>query len=75
MRSILGFIIFVLVIIGTLLFFSGKEYPRIPDDGFHAGVNDAAACVACHGPGKQYKIKKKHPPKFECLKCHRRKVK
>jgi hypothetical protein len=31
--------------------------------------------VACHGPGMQYEIKKTHPPKFECLKCHRRKVK
>jgi hypothetical protein len=74
MKSFMGFIIFVVVVVVVLLMFPGKEYPRIPDDGFHQGVTDPAACMDCHGPGRRYEIKKTHPPKFECLKCHRRKA-
>jgi hypothetical protein len=74
MKSFMGFVIFVVVIVVVLLMFPGKEYPRIPDDAFHRGITDVAACMDCHGPGRQYEIKKSHPPKFECLKCHRRKA-
>ena len=72
MKSILGFIIFALVVVGILIFFSGKEFGRIPQDGLHAGISDAAACMDCHGPGKKNELKKAHPPKFECFKCHKR---
>ncbi len=71
MRSILGFIIFVIVVVGLLLLFPGKTYPPIPYDDLHKAAKDNEACVACHGPGKKDELKKTHPPKYDCLKCHR----
>ena len=71
MKSIVGFIVFVAVVVGLLLLFPGKTYPPIPDDQYHKVIRDNAACEECHGPGKKDELKKDHPPKFECLKCHR----
>jgi hypothetical protein len=70
MKSTLGFIIFALVLVGLLFFLSPKKYPPLPKDKVHVSITDASACFACHGPGKQYKLKPSHPPKFECFKCH-----
>jgi hypothetical protein len=75
MKGMLGFMIFALAVVALLLIFSGKEYPSIPDDDFHRGPRDNAVCVECHGPGKQNALKKNHPPKYECLKCHTPKAK
>jgi hypothetical protein len=72
-KSAIGFIVFVLIVIGLLFTFSMKEFPLIPDDAFHRGIQDAAVCMECHGPGKRYEMKKTHPPKFECFKCHKKK--
>ncbi len=73
MKGKLSFIIFVVAVLGLLLFytFTGKEYPPIPSDDFHRGVTAEAGCMGCHGPGKKYAMKKTHPPKFECFKCHK----
>ncbi len=73
MKSKASFIIFVVAVVGVLLIytFTGKEYPAIPSDDFHRGVTTDAGCMGCHGPGKKYEMKKTHPPKFECLKCHK----
>ncbi len=73
MKGKWGFIIFVVAVVGILLVytFTGKEYPPIPRDGNHRGVSNEAACMECHGAGKKYAMKKAHPPKFECLKCHK----
>lgn len=73
MKSTIGFVVFVLVVIGLLYSISGKRYPRIPDDVLHRDVqtDSGAACMECHGPGKKSALKDTHPPKFECLKCHK----
>jgi hypothetical protein len=73
MKGMLGFVILVLVIIGFLLLSPGKEYPPLPADKIHAGVAESS-CMDCHGPGKSDALKKSHPPKFECDKCHKRKT-
>jgi hypothetical protein len=72
MKGKLGFIVFVVVVVGVLLLytFTAKEYPRLPGDAMHRGVSAPAACMECHGPGKKYAMKKTHPPKFDCPKCH-----
>jgi hypothetical protein len=70
MKSIIGFLLFAAVVVGLLLLFPGKQYPRIPADEFHRAGQDVAACMNCHGQGKRYAMKKTHPPKFECFKCH-----
>ncbi|MDA8170136.1 MAG: hypothetical protein M0Z59_10650 [Nitrospiraceae bacterium] len=71
MKSAMGFILFAAVIVVFLLVFSGRKYPPIPDDPWHAAITSEKACMACHGPGRQYPLKAAHPPKFSCFKCHK----
>jgi hypothetical protein len=73
MKGRLSYIVFVVVVVGLLLLytFASKEYPRLPADSMHSGVMTQAACMECHGPGKKYAMKKTHPPKFDCPKCHK----
>ncbi len=73
MKSIIGFIVFVLIVVVLLFSISGKKYPRIPDDASHKAITETAACMECHGQGKQYQMKPSHPPKVECFKCHKAK--
>jgi hypothetical protein len=55
------------------LFFlsSGKKAPLIPADGLHQNVTTNAACGECHAPGKRAPLKATHPPKEQCLICHK----
>ena len=74
MKNTLIFLIFVLAVLGLLYAISGRRVPPpfIPADGLHAGAgNSASACMDCHGPGKEAQLKAKHPPKYECFKCHK----
>ncbi|MBI5848419.1 MAG: hypothetical protein HZB31_10825 [Nitrospirae bacterium] len=73
MKSTLIFMVFVLAVLGFLYAVSGKQYSQMPADANHLGVTDIAACQECHDAGKQYARKPAHPPKFECLKCHKQK--
>jgi hypothetical protein len=58
-----------------LLFFlsSNKKVPPVPADALHSGITTEAGCAACHGPGKQAPLKPTHPPKEQCLVCHKTK--
>jgi hypothetical protein len=71
MRNTLWFVIFMLVVIGVLFSLSSKKYPPLPRDKVHAAITDTTVCFECHGPGKNYPQKPSHPPKFECMKCHK----
>lgn len=73
MKSSIIFIVFVLAVLGFLFAISGKKYPQMPADTDHIGVTDIALCMECHGKGMQYAQRLTHPPKFECLKCHKQK--
>lgn len=75
MKNTLIFVIFVVGVLGLLFAVSGKRVPPplIPEDGIHEAAGDASACMNCHGPGKSAAMKKVHPPKYECPKCHRTK--
>jgi hypothetical protein len=73
MKNTFFFIIFVLAVVGILYLISGKKYPPMPSDPIH---NIAAAdfmCNECHGPQGKFPKKPEHPPKDECLKCHKTK--
>jgi nitrate reductase cytochrome c-type subunit len=57
-----------------LLFFlssSGKTPPVIPANANHAELKTNDSCLACHAPGKQAPLKPAHPPKEQCLTCHK----
>jgi hypothetical protein len=45
--------------------------PLIPRDIFHTIVINNSACMTCHTPGKQAQLKASHPPKEECMFCHK----
>ncbi len=74
MKSTTGFIVFVVLVLAFLFFLStGKKVPPVPADSLHAGITTDAGCTACHGPGKQAPLKPAHPPKEQCLVCHKTK--
>ena len=50
---------------------SGKKPPAVPHDDIHAGLRANESCVTCHGHGKSSPLKESHPPKEQCLVCHR----
>jgi len=73
MKNTIMFAVFIIAVVGFLYAISGKKYPQMPADANHLGVIEIAICQECHGPGKQYPQKPAHPPKSECLKCHKQK--
>ncbi|MEJ2182323.1 MAG: hypothetical protein P8Y66_02230 [Nitrospirota bacterium] len=73
MKNTLIFVAFVLLVLGGLYLISGDRSPRIPDDALHAGLSENAACAVCHGPGMEEALSAEHPPKDDCLYCHKRK--
>ena len=54
-----------------LLSASGKKPPSIPLDAAHADWSSNAVCLPCHGPGKEAPLQDSHPPKEQCLVCHK----
>jgi mono/diheme cytochrome c family protein len=43
----------------------------LPRDETHLQVLSNSLCQTCHGPGKQSPLKPSHPPKEQCLLCHK----
>jgi len=73
MKNTLIFLVFVLAVLALLSMISGKRVPPpfIPQDSQHTVLSDSKVCLECHGPDKVAPLKKAHPPKRECLKCHK----
>ncbi len=72
MKNTLSLVAIAAAILLFLFFLSsGKKAPVVPADGVHKGALTDAACVLCHAPGKQVPLKSTHPPKEQCLICHR----
>lgn len=74
LKGTVGFVIFSLAVLGVFYALSGKKIVQVPRDDMHNGVTKetpVSFCMDCHGPGKPYARKPSHPPKDDCLKCHR----
>jgi len=72
MKHTLSLVAIAAVILLFLFFLSsGKKAPAVPADDVHKVALTNAACVLCHAPGKQAPLKSTHPPKEQCLICHR----
>lgn len=73
MKSTWSLIAAAMVIIAVLVILSstGKKAPFIPSDDFHKNITTLEGCVSCHAPGKQAPLKASHPPKEQCLVCHK----
>lgn len=59
-----------LLVIILLYMLSAKKIAPVPFDDKHAGITEEKKCFDCHAPGRDEPLSKKHPPKFECFKCH-----
>jgi hypothetical protein len=73
MKQLLLFVLFVALVLGFFFAITGKRAAYIPADDAHRGLTAQEACLTCHAPGMEAPLKKDHPPKVECLKCHKRK--
>jgi hypothetical protein len=73
MKSIWPLIITAAAIIAVLIFLSsiGKKTPFIPLDDIHRAITAQEGCATCHAPGKPAALKVNHPPKEQCLICHK----
>jgi hypothetical protein len=71
MKKNILFIAVLISIVALLYVFSTEEMIPIPPDEEHEGINEEA-CLDCHGAEKESPLKKDHPPKYKCLKCHKR---
>ena len=70
------FIVGVVLVVAVLYFLSttGRKAPDIPPDVKHASLTTNQECLDCHAPGRESPLKEKHPPKEQCLECHKLKT-
>lgn len=61
----------VAILLLLLVLSRGKKAPSIPADDSHRVVTTNEACAECHAPGKRAPLKETHPPKEQCLICHK----
>lgn len=59
------------LLIGVLILISGKKFTPFPGDAIHAGLEDNLSCQPCHSPDGASPLSEKHPPKEQCLTCHK----
>jgi len=61
-----------LLVVGVLSWLSGARTTRyVPQDENHPRPLVVAQCRDCHAPGKMAPQSAKHPPKDQCMLCHR----
>ena len=61
-----------LLMVGTLAFLAADRPTRyVPEDENHPRPLVLSACRDCHAPGKIAPQSAKHPPKEQCMLCHR----
>jgi len=74
MKKNILFVVAAAAVLLVLFFLSsGNKVPFIPADDLHKTVTTNEACGDCHAPGRRAPLKKTHPPKEQCLICHKTK--
>ncbi len=72
MKNTVVFVVAGAAVLVFLFYLSlSKKVPPLPADAFHKVVTGDEGCVVCHAPGKMAPLKKSHPPKEQCLTCHK----
>ncbi len=65
-------IVLIFTILAVLFYISSRQkVPLIPADSLHKNIINNAVCADCHSPGKKAPLKENHPPKEQCLVCHK----
>jgi cytochrome c553 len=72
-KNTLLFIAFIAVVVGFLFSISGDRSNRIPDNEYHINLTDVEYCLSCHGPDGSNPRGPEHPPKDDCILCHKTK--
>lgn len=65
------FVLGMLAVLGIFIAISGDRAHQMPADENHISVTDVEMCKGCHISEGMTMVSEKHPPKFECLKCHK----
>jgi hypothetical protein len=61
-----------LLMVGTLTLLAGARKTRyVPLDEHHPRPLVVTQCRDCHAPGRMAPQSAKHPPKEQCMLCHR----
>lgn len=61
-----------LLVVGTLALLAGSRPTRyVPVDDHHPRPLALERCRDCHAPGQMAPQSEKHPPKDQCMLCHR----
>jgi len=72
MKNNIGIIVVALALLAFLFLLSlQKKAPLLPGDETHKQALSNSLCQACHGPEKPSPLKPSHPPKEQCLLCHK----
>jgi cytochrome c553 len=71
MKHVAIFLVFAALIVGLLFTLSDTKAPRIPDNEQHLVFDVEEVCWDCHGPDGEAPRKETHPPKDQCLECHK----
>ena len=67
------FTVFIVLILFLLWNAPSTEGPPIPNDDEHSKVEEELSCMMeCHIFKDLLEENKNHPPKTECLECHRK---
>ncbi len=72
MKKNMVFLVIASSVLLILFFLSSRnKVPFIPADDLHRSIVTAADCGECHAFGKRAPLKETHPPKEQCLICHK----
>jgi len=72
MNKNVSLVLLVAVVLVFLWAISGSRAPKVPRDKVHAALLDNASCAPCHATGMKSPLKPAHPPKEQCLICHKK---
>jgi hypothetical protein len=64
-------IVAALILIFLFYLSSSHKVPAVPHDERHKNATTDASCTECHAPGREAPLKAAHPPKEQCLLCHK----
>ncbi len=70
MKKNIVFAVSVLLIVAVLYIVSTEEIVPVPLDREHQNKAETT-CLECHGENREHQLKKEHPPKYQCLQCHK----
>ncbi len=71
MKKNILFLALILLVPIILYILSLETVVPIPPDDNHIGITEEKKCFDCHGEDEAHPLKKAHPPKYECFKCHK----